>query len=403
MHAPQHMNPSVGLVLLLGALTAFAALSIDLYLPSLPTITRDFAIDPAETQHTVSAFFLGLALGQFFYGPLSDRIGRRRPLLGGIALYVIASLICVFAVSIEMLVAGRFLQALGGCAGMVVARAVVRDRFDHTETARIMSLLTLVMGVAPILAPMLGGLLLSVTTWRAIFAVLCGFGVLVGLSVYFNLPESRPEAVALHARSETPLKSYAALLKQPRLLGYLLSGALNGACLFTYIAGSPDLIIGTYGIAPTDFGWIFGLNAAGLISASQVNRALLRHHSSDRILATASLVSVGFGVLLLAGATSGIAGMWGVLVPLFLVLATYGFMGANTIAGALSVDPLRAGSISALIGGTGFGVGAIAATIAGAFHDGTAWPMAFVMALSLVGAATALFTLALPRRVRGTD
>ena len=387
-----------GLVVLLGALTAFAPMSIDMYLPSLPAIGESLGAGAAQTQTTVAAFFAGMAIGQFLYGPASDRFGRRPPILVGVAIYVAASAACALATSIDTLIAARFVQALGGCAGGVVARAVVRDRFDHTETARMLSLLTLIMGIAPIVAPLLGGLVLEIAGWRAIFWTLCGFGLLVGAWALFGLEESRSEATALQARGENPFRAFAALLRQRRLVGYALAGALNGATLFTYISASPGLLIGIYGIDPAHFGWVFGLNAAGVIGASQVNRYLLLRATPDGVLRRASLIGAGLGVLLAVAAVSGVGERWTVLPLLFLILSTYGFMQGNTMAGALSVDPSRAGSVSALMGGASFGVGALAASLTGAFFNGTPGPMGIAMALAMGGSALVLRWLALPRQ-----
>lgn len=385
-------------MVLLGSLTAFAPMSIDMYLPALPEIGRSLQATPNATQGTLAAFLFGMAIGQFLYGPASDRFGRRAPILVGISVYVAASIWCALTTSIDGLTMARFVQALGGCAGAVVARAVVRDQFNHTETARVLSLLTLVMGVAPIVAPMLGSWVLAVASWRVIFWVLAFFGLCCGLTVFLRLKESRSEETAAQARSENPLRAFAALLRERRLLGYALAGALNGAVLFTYISSSPELVIEIYGFSPQVFGWVFGFNAVGVIGAGQVNRYLLRTRTPDAVLRKASLAALAFGVVLSLAAVTGLGGKWTVLPLLFCCLASYGLMAGNTMAGALSVDPRRAGSVSALMGGLSFGAGAVASWAGGALHNGTAVPMAGVMLLCLLGSSAALWLLALPRK-----
>jgi len=395
--APLEKTPW-GLVILLGSLTAMGPVAIDMYLPSLPAIAAGLHAAPGEAQATVSAFLAGMAVGQLVYGPAADRLGRRPPILVGTVIYIVASIACGFATTPSLLIGGRFVQALGACAGGVVSRAIVRDRFGHTETARMLSLLMLIMGLAPILAPLLGGALLGLGGWRLNFWVMAAFGVAVGLAAVFRLKETRSEETTAHSRTESPLQAYLALMREPRLVGYALAGALNGATLFTYIASSPDLLIRTYGISPAAFGWVFGLNAVGIIGSNQVNRFVLRRRTPDQVLARASLISVGFGVLLTVAAVSGVGGRWSVLPLLLMLLSSYGFLQGNTMAGALNVDPRRAGAISALMGAVSFGTGALASAAAGVLHDGTPRPMAVVMLLALVGSAACLHLLALPRK-----
>jgi MFS transporter, DHA1 family, multidrug resistance protein len=384
-----------GLVILLGSLTAMGPLAIDMYLSTLPAIGQSLHATPAAVQATVSAFLAGMAIGQLVYGPWSDRVGRRIPIMLGVVIFIAASVACALATSVEQLLAARFVQALGACAGAVVSRAIVRDTFDHTETARTLSLMMLIMGLAPILAPLLGAALLAFGGWRLNFWFMAAFGVVVGGIAVLRLKESRSEATAHQAASENPFQSYAALLRQPRLLGYALAGALNGATLFTYIATSPSLIMGTYGYSSAIFPWIFGLNALGIVGSGQINRMILRRVHPDRVLSIASVAAVGLGVALMIAAWSGVGERWTVLPLVFLVFCSLGFMQGNTTAGALNVDPLRAGSVSALMGTVGFAAGALASTLAAVLHDGSARPMALVMMLALTGSALALRYLAL--------
>lgn len=390
-------------MLLLSALGAVGPLSIDMYLPSLPSIGRDLAASAQATQETVAIFFAGMALGQLFYGPASDRVGRRPPILLGLMLYVAGSVASALSQHIGVLLVARLAQALGGCASTVVVRAVVRDHFNHQESARFFSLLALIMGAAPILAPLAGGLLLGVVGWRGIFAVLAVFGTMLFLAALWRLPESRSAAVAVHARAEHPLRSYRSVIRERRVLGYLLAGGFNAAALFTYIASSANVLIGIYDVSPTNYGILLGINSIGLIGASQLNRALLRRFSADAVLSTAALAGSAATVLLVLAAATGDFGLPGLLVPMFLTISSVSIIQANSVAGALAADPLRAGSTAALLGACSFTMGAVAGSVAGAFHDGTARPMAFVIAACSVGCAIVVRTLALPPKRRLTQ
>jgi len=390
-------QPGLGEILLLGSLTAFGAVTIDLYLPTLPAIARDYGSSPAVVQLTLSTFFIGMAVGQLFFGPLSDRIGRRPTILIGCAVYILASLACAVAPTIEALVAGRFFQALGCCAAMVTCRAIVRDRYDHADSARIFSLLMLVLAVAPLLAPTVGGWIAAAAGWHAVFYAFVGIGVAVALAVALRLDESRSAATAATARQGSVLTGYGALLRQRRLIGYLLVGAANGTALFSYIAASPDLVMGTWGFSDQQFGLVFAVIAVGIVGASQVNRALLRHHSPDRILAAASLgAALAGGALLLAALAS--ASLPVIFPLLFLALSSNGLIAANASAGALSVDPLRAGAVSGLMGGVNFGIGALSSAAAAAIYDGTALPLSINIAVAMLVGAAAYHLLARPPR-----
>jgi DHA1 family bicyclomycin/chloramphenicol resistance-like MFS transporter len=389
-------QPHLGEILLLGSLTAFGAVTIDLYLPTLPAIARDYGTSAAAVQLTLSTFFVGMALGQLFFGPLSDRIGRRPTILIGCAVYVAASLFCALAPTIEALVVGRFFQALGCCAAMVTCRAIVRDRYDHRDSARIFSLLMLVLAIAPLLAPTVGGWIAAAAGWHAVFYAFVAVGVAISAAVGLRLDESRSAATAQAARGQDVLSAYARLLGHKRLIGYLLVGAANGATLFSYIAASPDLVVNSWGFSESQFGLVFAAIAVGVVGSSQVNRLLLKHRSPDAILAWATLGAAAAGVALWLVALFD-APVLVVLAAVFVALSSNGLIAANASAGALNVDPLRAGAISGLMGGINFGMGAAASALAAAMYDGTARPLAANVAVALLVAAAAYHLLAKPR------
>ncbi len=377
---PVLTQPPLSWLLLLGALTAFAPMSIDMYLPSLPAIAAAFAADPAAAQYTLASFFVGLALGQAIYGPLADRYGRKPPLYAGLALYIVASIGCALAPDIATLTALRFVQAAGGCAGVVIARAVVRDRFDARTSAKVYSLLMLVMGLAPILAPIIGGWILVLAGWRAIFGALILFGLITLTLSWRYLPETRPADTLGSAGIGAALRVYGELLRDRHFIGYALSGGFALGGMFAYITGSPHVFIELYGVPAQSFGWLFGLNALGLIASSQYNRRLLTHHSADALLRRANRATVLLGLGLLAVAAGGWGGLPVLLIPLFGYIASIGFTGPNAMACALADQGGRAGSASALIGTLQFGVATVSSMLVGLLGNGSALPMAAVIA-----------------------
>ncbi|MFO1423820.1 MAG: Bcr/CflA family multidrug efflux MFS transporter [Candidatus Competibacteraceae bacterium] len=366
--------------MVLGALMAFAPMSIDMYLPGLPTIAAEFGVETAAAQYTLASFFIGLALGQAVHGPLADRYGRKPPLYAGLMLYTIASVGCALASDIVTLTALRFAQAVGGCAGLVIARAVVRDCFDAHTSARVFSLLMLVMGLAPILAPLAGGWILKLAGWRVIFVVLALFGLTCLVAAWRCLPETRPADTVASASVGAALRVYLDLMRDGRFMGYVLSGGLAHAGMFAYITGSPHVFIEVYGIPAQNFGWLFGLNALGLIASSQINRRLLLHRSADTILRRANRSTALLGLGLLAVAAGGWGGLPVLLVPLFGYSVSLGFTAPNAMANALARQGARAGSASALIGALQFGVATASSALVGLIGHGSALPMATVIA-----------------------
>lgn len=382
---------------ILSGMTAFAPLSIDMYLPATPSMTRDLAAPASAGALTVAAFYVGLCLGQLIHGPLSDRLGRRPPLIAGIALFVVASAGAALSGAVGMLIAMRFLQALGGCAGMVVGRAVVRDRFTPDESAHVFSILLLVMSLAPVIAPLLGSYVLLVASWRAIFWILTAFGLLIWFGALFGLKESRSEASASHAREESAFRSYVTLLGEPKVMGYALLAGCSHMGLLTYLAITPEVLIGGFGLTAREFGWTIAVNGVGLVTANFLNRRLLGRYRYDVILRRANLLSIVASAALFVDAFTGFGGLVGIVVPLFFIVGLIGFTQPNAFAGALAHDPRRAGAASALVGCFQFGAGALGATIASAFHDGTARPMAAVIFTAYLVGGALLYLLVPPK------
>lgn len=388
------------LILLLGALTAFGPMSIDMYLPGMPAMSRDLGVGTAAGQLTIASFFAGFAVGQLFYGPLSDRLGRRVPLLAGVLLFVLASVGCAFATSMEALVALRFVQALGAASAPLICRAVVADRCSGIEAARTFAMLMLVMGLAPILAPTAGSLLLLAGGWRVIFWVLAGFGALALIWTLLALPESLPAAARKARPREQVLKAYGQVLANRSIIAYALLAAFGSAALFSYISNAPTLIIEAYGISPTHFGWVFGVNAAALVAATQVNRLLLSRLTPLVLIQWANAAQLVLGAIMVASALTGIGGMWGVLVPMFFVMSTLGFNMSNATALAMDIDHGRSGTVSSVVGSLQFTVGAIFAAVTGAANDGTATPMALGILVAGLGSAFLLHRVRRARRLR---
>jgi len=389
-----------GFVALLAAMTALGPMSIDMYLPSIGHIAQDLGITIESVQPTVAIFFIGLAFGQLIYGPLSDRLGRRPPLLFGIALFIAGSVGCGAAQDLSVLLAGRLAQALGACACLVVGRAAVRDCLDLRGSARFFSLLALVAGLAPIFAPLVGAGLLELFGWRGIFGTLALFAIVLWLWVWRGLAETRSVETAEQARQEHPLRSYVILLSKPQFLGYLGAGTFNGAAMFTYVASSPTVLIDVYGLSPAQFGLLFGLNSVGLVGASQLNRWFLRKHSVESVLRGVTVVCIIVAASLSLAAMSGIGGLRGLAVPLFFAVSTVSLIQANAMAGVLAVDPTRAGSTAALYGAGSFAAGALFAWLSGLLYDHTARPMSMIIAACFVGCSVALI---LALRTDGTQ
>lgn len=379
-HVDMTRSQLARMVLILGALTAFGAMSIDMYLPAFPQMARDLKVPLGTVQLSISAFLFGSAAGQLFYGPLADRYGRRRPLLWGLALYVLSTVGCALVHTGEGLLFWRVVMAVGGGAGMVISRAVVRDLYDTTEAARMFSLLMLVMGAAPILAPIVGGQLLLITGWRGIFGFLGLFGLISLAAAAVGLPESLPAERRIRRNFAGIAAVYGHLLRNSRYVRYSVALGCIAGVNFSYITGAPFFFIELHGVSPQHFGLFFGVNACGLIGASQLNRRLLRRFSAERILNTVFSINAVTALLLTAAGITGIGGFPAQAILIFLCLCMTGFLYPNVTALALAPFDKAAGSASALLGTIQYTLGATAGAFVGIFHNGTAMPMTASMA-----------------------
>src|SRR5262245_24632198 len=356
-------------------------LSIDFYLPGLPELSDDLNASASQAQLTLTACLAGLALGQLLAGPLSDRLGRRRPLLVGLAGYTAASLACAFSPSVYALIVLRLAQGFAGAGAIVIARAVVRDLRSGAAAARLFSALMLVGGLAPMLAPILGGQLLQVMSWRGLFVGLAGAGVLLLLGTAFWLAETLPPALRHGGGWRDTTAVFHRLARDRIFVGYALVIGLSFAQMFAYIAGSPFVVQDVYGVSPQVYAVIFGVNALGIVACSQLNGLLVERVGPRRLLVTGLATGAVGGLTLLAVALAGGIGLAGILPCLFVVVSSIGLVLPNATALALSgYDPQVAGSASALLGVLQFAFGAVIAPLVGAAGVESAVPMAVMMA-----------------------
>ncbi|MFF4651522.1 multidrug effflux MFS transporter [Streptomyces sp. NPDC001380] len=380
------------LTLVLGSLTALAPLSMDLYLPGLPRIAENLATGDGTVQLTLTACLLGLAAGQLVAGPLSDALGRRRPLLAGMALYTAATAACAAAPDARLLIAFRLLQGLSGAAGIVIARAVVRDLFDGLAAARFFASLMLVSGTAPILAPLLGGQLLRVTSWRGVFAVLAVLGAAILAAAALLLEETLPPGRRHRGGLADTLRTMRGLLRDASFAGYVLCGAFGFAALFAYISGSSFALQQVYGASPQAYSLLFGLNSVGLVAAGQLTgKVLLGRFRAHRVLlaGTVLLAAAATALVLLTSLTD--AGLPWIAAGLFATASSVGLVSPTTTALALQRAPSAAGTASALLGTLQFSAGALSPVLSGLGGGRTAVPMtAAMLAMALLSAAAFL-------------
>ncbi|ONG46747.1 multidrug transporter CflA [Pseudoroseomonas deserti] len=377
------------LPLLLGFLTAIGPLSTDMYLPAFPAIERDFGAPHGSAELTLAAWFLGLAVGQLVQGTLGDRLGRRRPLIAGLLVYLLGTVGCALSTDIQSLAIFRCIAAFGGSASMVLPRAVVRDIADGHAAARLMSKLMLVMGAAPILAPSLGGLMLAFGGWRPIFWFGACYAALSATLVWRFLPETLAPERRLRLGPQAQLLRYLQILRDRSFTSHVAMGCANMFLMFAYVGGSAAVFVGMFRLEPATFGILFGINAAGFILGSQLNPPLLLRLGADRLPKIATRVILGAAAVLAAIAFAGPTHWAMLLPPLFVCMMFSAFVMPNAAVGALSRQAAQAGSASALMGTLQFSVAGTSGILLSHFADGTARPMAVLMLLGALGAVVA--------------
>ncbi|MGA0558330.1 multidrug effflux MFS transporter [Larkinella sp. VNQ87] len=372
------------IILILGTLTTISPFSIDMYLPGFPAIADSLHTTIDQVQLSLTAYLIGISFGQLLYGPLLDRYGRKMPLYGGLFLYLLASVGCAFTNSIETLILMRFLQAIGGCVGLVAAQALVRDLFPVSKIAQVFSLLTLVVAVSPMIAPTVGGYATVALGWHSIFLILAGITALILVGIYFFLPDGKQPDPSLSLRPGAVAMSFWTVLKQPQFLTYSLVSGIATSAPFAYISGSPDVFMNMYRVTEQQYGWIFAFLSIAIIAPSQLNHILLKRFRSEQIIFVTLTGQSVVGIVMVWGTWAGWYGPYGLIAVLFAFLLGQSLTGPN--ASALSLAPFtrHAGSAAALMGSFRMGFGALVSASVSVFHNRTAIPMVGMMTLCVI-------------------
>lgn len=369
---------NLSFLIILSAFMAFTSLSTDIYLPAMPAMASELG---GSAELTVTGFLIGFAIAQLVWGPISDRVGRKMPLFIGTMLFVIGSIGCAMSNSMEAIVFWRVFQAMGACVGPMLSRAMIRDLFSSTRAAQMLSTLVIIMAIAPIAGPLIGGVLLKIGSWHSIFWLLAVIGVLMFFAV-FKLPETLPAEKRASGSLLSSFTNYGKLLTNARFMLYTLSVTFFYVAAYAFITGSPAVYISYFGIDEQYYGFLFGINIVGLMALSFVNRKLVARFKLPALLFRASLIAFAFALLLLAFAFNDILGIWGVILPMFCVFSMNGIIAATANAAALDGVPSNlAGSAAALIGSLQYGSGIISSVLLALFSNGSPFTMAWIIAL----------------------
>ncbi len=366
-------------ILILGALATISPFSIDMYLPGFPAIATDLNTSIEQVQLSLTSYLVGISVGQLLYGPLLDRYGRKTPLYAGLVVYLFASLACAFTTSVESLIAMRFLQALGGCVGMVAAQALVRDLFPANKTAQAFSLITLVIAISPMVAPTVGGYVTAAFGWHSVFLILAAITAIILVSIHYALPEGKQADATMSLKPKPVLQNFRTVLRQPQFLVYALAGGIATAAPFAYIAGSANVFMNNYHVSEQVYGWIFAFLAFAMIGSTQLNHFLLKRFTSQQIINFTLVYQTVIGILLVAGIWYGWYSMYSLILMMFVFLTGQGLTNPNATALSLAPFTKHAGSASALMGSFRMAMGGLMSAAVSVFHNNTALPMVSVM------------------------
>ena len=378
------------LILILGLLSAIGPFSIDMYLPGFPNIAADLHTTVAHVSYSLSSFFIGISVGQLLYGPLLDRFGRKLPLYTGLIIYLVTSLACAFVASANALIILRLLQALGACGGMVAARAMVRDLFPVEEIAKVFSMLMLVIGVSPIIAPTVGGYITASLGWHYVFVALTVMDAIILALVFFLLPESRHADASVSLKAKPILKNFINVIREPQFFTYAFTGSIASAGLYAYIAGSPSVFMELFKVTEKQYGWIFAFNAFGLIASSQLNTLVLRTKKSEHIIRVALICQTVTTTSFFIIAILNLLNIYSTIFFIFVFLCCQGFVFPNSSALSLAPFTRNAGSASALMGAIQMGIGTLTSAIVGFLANNTTLPMTGVMAACAISSLSIL-------------
>jgi DHA1 family bicyclomycin/chloramphenicol resistance-like MFS transporter len=372
------------LVLILGTLTALGPFSIDMYLPGFKAIAYELHTTVAQVSLSLASFFIGISAGQLLYGPLLDKYGRKKPLYFGLSLYIVASFCCLWLHSLHMLIALRFIQAIGSCAAAVASIAMVRDLFPVEDSAKVFSLLMLVVGLSPMLAPAVGGYVTSAFGWRWVFIILAIIAILIFIAVIFFLPDNYEPESTLSLKPKPIINNFLSVIKEPQFYTYALAGAVAFSGLFAYVSGSPLVFMDIYKLSAKVYGYIFAGLSVGFIGASQLNTLMLKKFTSQQLAYAALVSQVAVSIVFVIAALSGWLGLAGTIFMILLFLCCLGFINPNTSALSMAPFTRNAGSASSLMGAIQLGVGSLASVAVSMFNTRSVLPLAMIMCLSSV-------------------